>query len=134
MNKLMDYKRTYIGTDGEEYIYMGIPAFDKTKLKANSIKKLDQDYNGRIDTFTFYNVIENVDDIDLVMYINHIYNPFAVKDGEILYTPISEDLYHSTDEPELVDGSRHSDSQTATKKRSYAETVEYLAKLGYGIK
>lgn len=134
MNKLFDYKRKYIASDGEKYIDMCIPAFDYTKVNVSSVLKLNKDHNGRLDNFTYYNVMTNLDNIDTVMYVNHIYNPFAVKDGDIIYTPNADDMYFTQEEPELIDGSKLSDKMNDTKPMTYAENVEYLARLGLGVK
>lgn len=133
MNKLIDYKRKYIASDGEEYVNMGSRVLDVNKLKANNINRLTKDYNGRIDSYTFAN-LSNRNDIDLVMYINHIFNPFAIKEGDVIYAPNSADFYYKDEEPTLIDGKKHSDSNIATKKRTYAENIEYLAKMGLGVK
>lgn len=134
MNKLFDYKRKYIASDGEEYVNMGIPAFDANRVGIKSMAKLNQDNNGRIDTFTYYNIMEDLENIDTVMYVNHIFNPFAIQEGDVVYVPNGDDYYYKEAEPELVDGSKLSTKMTNDKPMTYAETVEYLGKLGLGIK
>lgn len=132
MNSILDYKRKYTASDGDTYVFMGAPAYDVEKMHIINMATLRQDHNGRIDRFAYNNEL-NRDDIDLIMYANHIYNPFAIKEGEILYVPNSDDYYYTSEEPELIDGTKHSESSTNEKKRTYAETVEYLAKLGLGV-
>jgi len=135
MDKLLDTKRTYLGYDDEEYINMCIPVVDVSGIEGSSIKKLDQDCNGRIDTFVWRNVKKDLDMIDLVMYANHIFNPFAVKEGDIMNIPSSNDsLYKSSDEPTLPDGSKHSKNSKGEKEMTYAEKVTYLARRGLGLK
>lgn len=135
MTKLFDTKRTYIGYDGEEYVNMCIPVVDISKLKGNSTKKLNQDESGRIDTFVWNNVAKNMNMIDITMYANHIFNPFSINEGDILYVPMDNDnAYESNEEPSLPDGTKHSSSSKGEKKMTYAEKVEYLAKKGLGIK
>lgn len=135
MTKLFDTKRTYIGYDGEEYVNMCIPVVDISKLKGNSTKKLNQDESGRIDTFVWNNVAKNMNMIDITMYANHIFNPFSINEGDILYVPMDNDnVYESNEEPSLPDGTKYSSSSKGEKKMTYAEKVEYLAKKGLGIK
>lgn len=135
MDKLLDTKRTYKGYDDEEYIDMCIPVIDISKIEGNAIEKVNYDCNGRIDTFVWKNVKKDLDMIDIVMYANHIFNPFAIKEGEILNIPSSNDrVYQSSDEPTLPDGTKHSKNSRGEKEMSYAETVRYLARKGLGLK
>ena len=135
MLKLFDTKRKYTGYDGEEYIDMCIPVLDVNDIKANSIAKLSKDSQGRMDTFVWKSVGEDFNLIDLVMYANHIFNPFAIEEGEVLIVPSNNDqIYRKTDEPSLPDGSKHSKNVNGEKTMSYAEKIEYLAKKGLGVK
>ena len=135
MDKLFDAKRRYIGYDGEEYINMCIPVVSINKLEGNSIGKLNKDHNGRLDNFVWDNVEKDIDMIDMVMYANHIFNPFAVKEGDIMKIPLSDDdLYRTSDEPSLPDGSKYSNNTSGEKAMTYAEKVEYLARKGLGLK
>lgn len=135
MDKLFDKKRRYIGYDGEEYINMCIPIINVSKMEGNSIEYVLQDFKGRIDNFTWKRVSKDLDMIDMVMYANHIFNPFALDEGEILNIPNSNDrLYQETDEPALPDGTKHSNNTKGEKQMTYAEKVEYLGKKGLGIK
>lgn len=135
MDKLFDTKRTYTGNDGEEYIDMCIPVITVNELVGNEVKVLNQDENGRLDTFVWKSVSKDLDMIDMVMYANHIFNPFAVKEGDVMNIPINNDkLYKSSDEPSLPNGTKHSNNSKGEKTRTYAETIEYLAKQGLGKK
>lgn len=135
MDKLLDTKRKYIGYDGEEYIDMCIPVVDVKKMSGNSVEYVLQDYNGRLDNFTWKMVAKDMDMIDMVMYANHIFNPFALEEGEILNIPNSNDrLYQETGEPVLPDGTKYSNEVKGEKEMTYAEKVEYLAKKGLGKK
>lgn len=135
MDKLFDTKRTYTGGDGEEYINMCIPVVTVSKLEGNSVEELNTDCNGRIDTFTWNNVAKNMDMIDIVMYANHIFNPFAVKEGEVFNIPTDNDnVYQSSDEPTLPDGTKHSNNSNGEKEMTYAERVQYLGRKGLGLK
>lgn len=135
MDKLFDTKRKYTGYDGEEYIDMCIPVVNIEEMYGDSVKSLNQDENGRLDTFVWKNVAKNIDMIDMVMYANHIFNPFAVKEGEIMNIPIENDkLYATSDEPSLPDGSKHSKNINGEKTKTYAENIEDKARKGLGIK
>lgn len=135
MDKLFDTKRKYIGYDEEEYIDMCIPVINVSNLTGSHVRILNQDHSGRIDRFVWNSVSKNLDMIDTVMYANHIFNPFAVKDGDILNVPNDNDsLYQTSDEPSLPDGSKHSKNVNGEKTMSYAEKIEYMAKKGLGVK
>lgn len=135
MDKLFSNKRTYKTEMGEEFIDMSIPSLTLKKLNANSYVRLNLSHNGRLDRFVYETVSRDLDDgLDMTMYINHIFNPFAVKEGDILYTPVNnDDVYKKQTEPILPDNTKLSDRTTATKQMTYAERVEYLAKMGMGI-
>lgn len=135
MDKVFNTKRTYIASDGEEYINMSIPVVDIKKINSGFLDRLNQDDNGRLDRFVWNRVAKNLDMIDIVMYANHIFNPFSVKEGDVLYGPIdNDDVYYSSSEPKLPDGSKHSKNANGEKEKTYAQMVEYMAKQGLGIK
>lgn len=135
MDKVFNKKRTYIASDGEEYINMSIPVVDIKKINSGFLDRLNQDDNGRLDRFVWNRVAKNLDMIDIVMYANHIFNPFSVKEGDVLYGPIdNDDVYYSSSEPKLPDGSKHSKNANGEKEKTYAQMVEYMAKQGLGIK
>jgi hypothetical protein len=135
MDKLFDTKRKYIGYDGEEYIDMCIPVVKVKELFGNTVKKLNKDCNGRIDTFVWNSVAKNMDMIDMVMYGNHIFNPFSVKQGDLLNVPIDNDkLYKASDEPSLPDGTKHSKNTNGEKEQTYAEKIEDMGRKGLGVK
>ncbi len=135
MDKVLDKKRRYTGYDDEEYINMCIPVVNINKMSGTSVEKLNQDHNGRLDTFVWDYVKNDLDMIDMVMYANHIFNPFAVKDGDILNIPNDiDEVFQQSDEPALPDGTKHSKNIKGEKEMSYAEKIEYLAKKGMGMK
>ena len=133
MDKLLDNKRTYIARDGEEYLNLFIPTVNIDEIKINGYIKVNQDCKGRIDKFVYTNVSKDYNAIDILMYANHIYNPFSIDDGDILYTQIySDSLYSKTEEPTLPD-----ESKLSTKNKpsiTYAEKVALLAMQGKGWK
>ena len=135
MDKLLDTKRKYTGYDGEEYIDMCIPVVDVKKMSGNSVEYVLQDYNGRLDNFTWKMVAKDMDMIDMVMYANHIFNPFSIKEGDVLIIPIDNDrIYVNPEEPVLPNKSKHSNNIKGEKTRTYAETIEYLGRKGLGLK
>lgn len=135
MDNLFNNKRNYITNDGDELVNMCIPSIELEKVNANAFFKLNSSYNGRLDRFVYDNISPNLDDgLDLTMYCNHIFNPFAVQENDILYAPIVDDnVYNKQSEPILPDGKKLSSQQTGQKQMSYAERVEYYAKIGLGI-
>lgn len=135
MDKLFDTKRTYTGYDGEEYVDMCIPVIKINKINATRVAKLSRDSQGRIDTFTWNTVENDLDMIDMVMYANHLFNPFSIEEGDVLIIPsVGSDIYKSSDEPSLPDGTKNSNNINGKKVRTYAETIEYIARKGLGVK
>lgn len=131
MDKLFDNKRRYITQDGEEYLNLSTPTININDIKVNGFIRVDQDYKGRIDKFVYGNVSKDYNAIDIVMYINHIYNPFSIDEGDILYTPIYNDaLFSTSEEPVLPNESKLSSRNKSTL--TYAEKVALLAKQGKG--
>lgn len=108
---------------------MCIPVVTISKIVGNSVEELNSGDNGRIDNFVWKNVKKDLNMIDMVMYANHIFNPFSIQEGDVLNIP-SEDntLYKSSSEPTLPDGSKHSSNSNGGKTMTYADTVAYLAK------
>lgn len=134
MEKLFNKKRKH-EVDDEEILDLGIPCVDIKKLEANGLLRVSQDQKGRIDKFTFGNVDKDRSAIDIVMYYNHIFNPFSVDEGDLLYTPLyNESYFTQKGEPILPDGSKHSSNTSGEKKLTYAEKVEKAARTGLGIK
>lgn len=133
MDKLLDKKRKYIAKDGEEYLNLSLPTIDINNIKVNGFIKVNQDCKGRIDKFVYTNVSKNYNAIDILMYANHILNPFSIDDGDILYTPIYNDnLFSQPKEPILPDETTLSSKNKSTL--TYAEKVALLAKQGKGWK
>lgn len=133
MDKLLDNKRTYVARDGEEYLNLLIPTVNINDIKVNGYIKVNQDCKGRIDRFVRSNVSKDYNSIDILMYANHIFNPFAIDEGEILYTPIFNDrIYSKPEEPVLPDETTLSSKNKTTL--TYAQKVELLAKQGKGWK
>jgi hypothetical protein len=131
MDKSLDNKRTYISQDGEEYLNLILPTVDINKIKINGFVKVNQDCKGRLDKFVATNISKNYNAIDIIMYANHIFNPFSIDEGDILYTPIYNDkLFSKSEEPILPDETTLSSKNK--KSLTYAEKVAILAKQGKG--
>ena len=134
MEKLFDKKRRH-KVDDDEMLDLGIPCVNIKKLEANGLLRVSQDQKGRLDKFTLGNVDKDKSTIDIVMYYNHILNPFSVDEGDLLYTPLYDEGYFTQKgEPILPDGSKHSSNTSGEKKLTYAEKVEKAARTGLGIK
>ncbi len=133
MEKSLDNKRKYITKDGEEFLNLNTPVINVNDIKVNGYIKVNQDCKGRIDKFVYSNVSKDYNAIDLIMYANHIFNPFSIDEGDILYTPIYNDkLFSKSEEPVLPD-----DTTLSSKNKvnlTYAEKVALLAKQGKGWK
>ena len=133
MDKLLDNKRTYVARDGEEYLNLTTPVVNINDIQINGYIKVNQDCKGRIDKFVYRNVSKDYNAIDMLMYANHIFNPFDIDEGDILYTPIYNDkLYSKLEEPILPDDTTLSSNNKPSI--TYAEKVALLAKQGKGWK
>lgn len=133
MNKILENKRTYTARNGEEYLNLTDPTVNINDIKINGYIKVNQDCKGRIDKFVYTNVSKDYNAIDIIMYANHIFNPFSIDDGDILYTPIYNDaLFSKSEEPVLPDETTLSSKNKSTI--TYAEKVALLAKQGKGWK
>lgn len=134
MEKAFDKKRTHT-VDGETMYDLGIPCVNIKTLIANGLLRVSQDQKGRLDKFTQLNVSKDRSAIDIVMYYNHIFNPFSIDEGDLLYTPVYNSGYFKpVGEPVLPDGKKHSSQQSGKKELTYAEKVEKAARTGFGIK
>ena len=133
MDKLLDNKRTFISRDGEEYLNLTTPTVNINDIKINGYIKVNQDCKGRIDKFVYTNISKDYNAIDILMYANHIFNPFSIDENDILYTPIYNDkLFFKSEEPILPNETTLSSKNKATL--TYAEKVALLAKQGKGWK
>ena len=133
MDKSLDNKKKYVARDGDEYLNLSSPTVNINDIKINGFVKVNQDTKGRIDKFVYSNVSKDFNSIDILMYANHIINPFSIDDGDILYTPIYNDmLYSKSEEPILPDETTLSSRNKQTL--TYAEKVALLAKQGKGWK
>ena len=101
MDNLLDNKRTYVSRDGETFLNLTTPTVDINDIKVNGYVKVNQDCKGRIDKFVYSNISKDYNAIDIIMYANHIFNPFSIDEGDILYTPIYNDKLFSKPEGEI---------------------------------
>ncbi len=133
MDKLLDNKIKYVSKDGEEYLNLTSPTVNIDDITVNGYIKVNKDCKGRIDKFVYTNVSKDYNAIDIIMYANHIFNPFSIDEGDILYTPIYNDkLFSKYEEPVLPDETTLSSKNKTSL--TYAEKVALLAKQGKGWK
>ena len=133
MDKLLNNKRTFVARDCNEYLNLCTPTVNIDDIKTNGYIRVNQDCKGRIDKFVYTNVSKDYNSIDFLMYVNHIFNPFSIVEGDILYTPIyNEELFKKSEEPILPDETTLSSRNKSTL--TYAEKVALLAKQGKGWK
>jgi hypothetical protein len=133
MDKLLDNKRKYTSIDGDEYLNLFTPTVKTDEIQINGYIKVNQDCKGRLDKFVYTNVSKDYNAIDIIMYANHIFNPFSINEDDILYTPIYNDkLFSKSEEPVLPDESTLSSKNKITP--TYIEKVALLAKQGKGWK
>ena len=133
MDKSLNFKRTYVARDGEEYINLSIPSININDIQTNGIVRVNQDTKGRLDKIVYSNVSKDFNSIDIIMYANHIFNPFSIDEGDILYTTLySDELFSKQEEPILPDETTLSSKNK--ENLTYAEKLALLAKHGKGWK
>ena len=133
MDKLLDNKRKYTTRNGEEFLNLTTPTVNINDIKVNGYIRVNQDCKGRLDKYVYTNVSKDYNAIDIIMYANHILNPFSIDEGDILYTPLYNDnLFSTPKEPTLPDETTLSSKNKPSL--TYAEKVERLAKQGKGWK
>ena len=133
MDKLLDNKRKYTTLNGEEFLNLITPTVNINDIKINGYIRVNQDCKGRIDKYVYRNVSKDYNAIDILMYANHILNPFSIDEGDILYTPLyNDDIFSTPKEPTLPDETTLSSKNKPSL--TYAEKIELLAKQGKGWK
>ena len=133
MEKSLDNKRKFISSNGDEYLNLSTPTVDISQIKVNGYVKVNQDCKGRLDRFVTTNISKDYNAIDIIMYANHIFNPFSIDEGDILYTPIYNDkLFSKSEEPILPDETTLSSKNKSNQ--TYAEKVDLLSKQSNGLK
>ena len=129
MDKIFDNKKTYMASDGAEMLNLSIPCVDISKIGVRSMIKVSQDEAGRLDRLVWKNVGHDMSLIDDVMYINHIFNPFAVEEGDMLRIPVNSYSDPGVPvEPSLPDGSKYSSVKNGKKSKSNIQTIRDLIK------
>ena len=133
MEKSLDNKRKFISSNGDEYLNLSTPTVDISQIKVNGYVKVNQDCKGRLDRFVTTNISKDYNAIYIIMYANHIFNPFSIDEGDILYTPIYNDkLFSKSEEPILPDETTLSSKNKSNQ--TYAEKVDLLSKQSNGLK
>ena len=108
----------------EEYFDLSVPSFDPSLTSPSTIHVVTQDEEGRIDKIAqkYYSGTEY---IDLLCFVNRIYNPFSVKQNDLLIIPyvtsITNKIYFKPEIPEWITGQNSSGSPKAkTNERDEA--------------
>lgn len=129
MEKIFDNKRTYKTYDGEEILDLSIPCVNIKNLSVGGMMRLTQTEAGRIDRLVWDNVGHDMTLIDDVMYINHIFNPFSIEEGDVIRVPANSfsEPGHSL-EPTLPDGKTLSNIKKGKKSKSRIQTIKDMIK------
>lgn len=79
-------KNKLIDDNKEEYFDLSVPSFNLYDIQITDIHAVSQDEEGRLDKIckSYYGDAEYM---DVVCFINHIFNPFSVKEGDLIVIP-----------------------------------------------
>lgn len=116
-------KNKFIDENKEEYFDLSAPCFDLTNVGFSDVHLVTQDEEGRIDKICekYYNTTEN---IDIVCFVNHIFNPFSVKTGDLLLIPnltMKESIYKRPDLPGWITGDETKAASSSNKSNEKDE-------------
>lgn len=84
--KSLSLKNTLKDENGEEYFDLSVPSFDFSNVGVKDFHRVTRDEEGRIDVICkqYYG---NTMYIDILCLMNHIYNPFSIKEDDMLVIP-----------------------------------------------
>lgn len=82
----------------DEELNLGTRVIDIDTIDCNSAGRVPKGYDMRLDLIA-NDINNNTATMDFVMYVNHIFNPFAITEGDVLIIPIyNESLYLDPEE------------------------------------
>lgn len=97
MIKSLDLKNTLIDENGEEYLDLSVPSFNYKTLLIHDFFFVSEFEEMRIDSIS-YKYFSTMKNIDAIMVVNNITNPFSIKSGDMLIIPdIDESCYNKPD-------------------------------------
>lgn len=111
-------KNILIDDNKEEYFDLSVPSFDISKVAVNDIHMVTKDEEGRIDKIaeSYYG---STDFIDILCFINRIYNPFSIKEGDLLVIPEvttnTSNIYFRPEIPTWITGNEKNTTPTSKK-------------------
>lgn len=105
--KSLTLKNILIDDNNDEYFDLSVPSFDIGGISMKDVHAVTQDEEGRIDKVCnkYFGSSEN---IDVLCFINHIFNPFSIEQNDLLVIPqigsISGQIYKKPDIPTWLEG------------------------------
>lgn len=116
--KSLTLKNELIEDNGEKYLDLSAPCFDISNISILDIHLVTQDEEGRPDKICekYYGSTEY---IDVLCFVNRIFNPFSIKTGELIIIPqITSAVSNIYFKPVI------SDTKTEDKHKADANTNE----------
>lgn len=84
--KSLTLKNILKDDNGEEYFDLSVPSFNLYDLQFTDVHLVTKDEEGRMDKIceSYYG---NSEYMDVLCFINHMFNPFSVEEGDLLIIP-----------------------------------------------
>lgn len=84
MDLIFDLKKKITDKYGDEIIELSIPTINIDSIPLFGPIRVNQDQVSRLDSIVWSGIEEDFSAIDTLMYANHIMNPFAIEEGDII--------------------------------------------------
>ena len=105
--KSLSLKNILLDDNKEEYFDLSVPSLDISNTSVMDVHMVTQDEEGRLDKIctAYYGDASN---IDAVCLLNHLFNPFSIKAGDLLAIPyiksLTQELYSKPEIPGWITG------------------------------
>lgn len=115
----LSFKNTLIDDNGEEYFDLSVPSFDINSISIIDIHLVTREEEGRLDKICekYYSTTEYIDTLCL---INHLFNPFSIKEGDLIVIPSmsnASQLYYTPEIPGWLIGETNTTKNNKTNTK-----------------
>lgn len=118
--KSLSLKNILLDDNKEQYFDLSVPSFDISNIGIKDVHLVTQDEEGRLDKICtkYYGDASN---IDIVCLINHMFNPFSVKENDLLVIPYinstAEEIYKKPEIPGWISGGEQKNNKNKTNEK-----------------
>ncbi len=119
--KSLSLKNILKDENGEEYFDLSVPSFDFSNVSVKDFHLVTRDEEGRIDMICkqYYG---NTMYIDVLCLMNHIYNPFSIKENDMIVIPEvaanASQIYKKPEIPTWLEGEDAKSSKKSNKPKT----------------